>query len=181
MAAARTRARLYGTTNDEPANFQSGDDGRGVGQGAGVPRQARTATPLLVVTKANTRSTVHRDGYTDYVGVKRLDAEGRVIGEHRFIGLFTSTAYSSRVAETPLLRGKVERVAQRAGLTPGGHLAKALQHTLETYPRDDLFQIPDLQAHRARVLGLYLDLDHPTAAVEGVLQAVGDELVQDQA
>ncbi|MCD6076547.1 MAG: NAD-glutamate dehydrogenase [Ramlibacter sp.] len=103
---------------------------------------ARTASPVLVVTKANTRSTVHRDGYTDYVGVKRFDASGRVVGEHRFIGLFTSTAYASRVSETPLLRRKVAAIAQRAGFAPGGHLAKALEHTLETFPRDDLFQIP---------------------------------------
>ncbi|MCC2634525.1 MAG: NAD-glutamate dehydrogenase, partial [Ramlibacter sp.] len=103
---------------------------------------ARAPSPVLVVTKANTRSTVHREGYTDYVGVKRFDAGGQVIGEHRFIGLFTSTAYASRVYETPLLRRKVEAVAQRAGFAPGGHLAKALEHTLETFPRDDLFQIP---------------------------------------
>lgn len=104
---------------------------------------AHAPRPVLVITKANTRSTVHRDGYTDYVGVKRYDAQGRVVGEDRFIGLFTSTAYAARVGETPLLRRKVEAVAQRAGLAPGGHLAKALQHTLETYPRDDLFQIPE--------------------------------------
>lgn len=104
---------------------------------------ARAPLPVLVVTKANTRSTVHRDGYTDYVGVKRYDAAGKVVGEDRFVGLFTSTAYASRVAETPLLRRKVEAIAQRAGLAPGGHLAKALQHTLETYPRDDLFQVPE--------------------------------------
>ncbi|HYS12462.1 MAG TPA: NAD-glutamate dehydrogenase, partial [Burkholderiaceae bacterium] len=112
-----------------------------------LPQQARAlaraALPILVVTKANTRSTVHRPGYTDYIGVKRYDANGAVIGEHRFLGLFTSTAYAARVAETPLLRGKVEAIAQRAGLAPGGHLAKALQHILETYPRDELFQISD--------------------------------------
>jgi glutamate dehydrogenase len=104
---------------------------------------ARAAVPIVVVTKANTRSTVHRPGYTDYIGVKRYDARGAVIGEHRFLGLFTSTAYAARVAETPLLRGKVEAIAQRAGLAPGGHAAKALQHILETYPRDELFQISD--------------------------------------
>jgi glutamate dehydrogenase len=114
---------------------------------AALPREARALAgaplPVLVVTKSNTRSTVHRSGYTDYVGVKRYNARGEVIGEHRFIGLFTSTAYSARVSETPLLRGKVEAIANRAGLPPGGHLAKALDHILETYPRDDLFQIPD--------------------------------------
>jgi glutamate dehydrogenase len=104
---------------------------------------ARAPTPLLVVTKANTRATVHRPGYTDYIGVKRYDKQGRVVGEHRFLGLFTSTAYSARISETPLLRGKVEAIAGRAGLPTGGHLAKALTHILETFPRDELFQISD--------------------------------------
>ncbi len=118
---------------------------------AAVPAQARamarSPTPVLVVTRANTRSTVHRPGYTDYVGVKRYDAAGQVIGEHRFVGLFTSTAYSASVSQIPLLRGKVRAVIERAGLPPGGHLAKALEHILATYPRDDLFQIgeDDLQ------------------------------------
>ena len=104
---------------------------------------AHAPVPMVVVTKANTRSTVHRAGYTDYVGVKRYAPDGKVIGEHRFLGLFTSSAYAARVDETPLLRGKVEAIAQRAGLAPGGHLAKALTHILETYPRDELFQISD--------------------------------------
>jgi glutamate dehydrogenase len=114
---------------------------------AALPAQARALArdplPILVVTKANTRSTVHRPGYTDYIGVKRYNERGEVVGEHRFLGLFTSTAYAARVAETPLLRGKVEAIAARAGLPPGGHLAKALAHILETYPRDELFQTSD--------------------------------------
>ncbi|MBA3773673.1 MAG: NAD-glutamate dehydrogenase [Ramlibacter sp.] len=112
---------------------------------AALPREARALAaapvPLLLVTKSNTRSTVHRAGYLDYVGVKRYNAGGEVTGEHRFVGLFTSTAYRARAAETPLLRGKVQAVAERAGLPAGGHLAKSLDHILETYPRDDLFQI----------------------------------------
>ncbi|MBE7940626.1 MULTISPECIES: NAD-glutamate dehydrogenase [Ramlibacter] len=112
-----------------------------------LPPQARALaaapSPVLVVTKSNTRSTVHRAGYTDYVGVKRYDDQGRVVGEHRFLGLFTSTAYSARVDETPLLRGKVAQVVERAGLPAGSHLAKALVHVLESYPRDDLYQVPD--------------------------------------
>jgi len=110
---------------------------------AAARRVATAATPMLMVTKANVRSTVHRAGYCDYIGIKRYSATGEVIGEHRFIGLFTSSAYSARVGEIPLLRGKVEAIARRAGLPPGGHLAKALHHILETFPRDDLFQIPD--------------------------------------
>jgi len=112
---------------------------------AAVPAQARAMAraplPMLVVTRSNTRSTVHRPGYTDYVGIKRYDASGQVVGEHRFIGLFTASAYNARVDEIPLLRHKVAAVARRAALPAGGHLAKALDHILATYPRDDLFQI----------------------------------------
>jgi glutamate dehydrogenase len=120
---------------------------------AGLPAAAqalaRAQRPMLVVTKANTRSTIHRPGYTDYVGVKRYGPKGEVLGEHRFLGLFTSTAYSARVSETPLLRHKIEAIAARAGLPPGGHRAKALAHILETYPRDDLFQISDDELYEA--------------------------------
>ena len=112
---------------------------------ATVPREVRglasSPTPLLLVTKANSRATVHRPGYLDYVGVKRYDSEGRVIGEHRFVGLFTSAAYSTRVSEVPLVRGKVQQVIERAGLAPASHLGKALTHILETYPRDELLQM----------------------------------------
>jgi glutamate dehydrogenase len=110
-----------------------------------APRTARNLatapSPMLLVTKATTRATVHRPGYVDYVGIKRYDRQGRVIGEHRFVGLFTSAAYSTRVAEVPLVRGKVRAVTERAGLAPASHLGKALTHILESYPRDELFQI----------------------------------------
>ncbi|HSI59394.1 MAG TPA: NAD-glutamate dehydrogenase domain-containing protein, partial [Ideonella sp.] len=95
---------------------------------------------LLVVTKSTARSTVHRPGYLDYVAVKRFDAQGNVIGEDRFLGLFTSTAYSANPADIPLLRRKVVHVVSRAGLAPGSHAGKALVNILETYPRDELFQ-----------------------------------------
>ncbi|HUH94808.1 MAG TPA: NAD-glutamate dehydrogenase [Casimicrobiaceae bacterium] len=95
---------------------------------------------LLVVTKATSRSTVHRPGYLDYIAVKRFDPAGSVIGEDRFLGLFTSTAYSANPAEIPLLRRKIANVVERAGLPSGGHASKALVNILETYPRDELFQ-----------------------------------------
>jgi glutamate dehydrogenase len=107
----------------------------------GMRALATSPSPVLLVTKATTRATVHRPGYVDYVGVKRYDAGGRVIGEHRFVGLFTSAAYSTRVSEVPLVRGKIREVTERAGLAPASHLGKALTHILETYPRDELFQI----------------------------------------
>jgi len=103
-------------------------------------RLARTPQ-LLLLTKANARATVHRPVNLDYVGVRRFDAEGRVIGEHRFLGLYGSRAYSCVPIEIPVVRQKIHCVMQRADLDPGGHSAKALQHILETYPRDELFQI----------------------------------------
>jgi glutamate dehydrogenase len=106
-----------------------------------VRNLATEPSPMLLVTKATTRATVHRPGYVDYVGIKRYDSTGRVIGEHRFVGLFTSAAYATRVTEVPLVRGKVREVTERAGLAPASHLGKALTHILESYPRDELFQI----------------------------------------
>jgi glutamate dehydrogenase len=96
---------------------------------------------LLYITKANSRSTVHRPGYLDYVGIKRFDERGEVCGEHRFLGLFTSTAYSAKPSDIPVLRRKTERVIERSGIPLGGHTGKTLLDILETYPRDELFQI----------------------------------------
>ncbi len=95
---------------------------------------------LLVITKSTSRSTVHRPGYLDYVAVKRFDGKGNVVGEDRFLGLFTSTAYSANPADIPLLRRKVGNVVARAGLTAGSHAGKALLNILANYPRDELFQ-----------------------------------------
>ncbi|MDN3922653.1 NAD-glutamate dehydrogenase [Roseateles violae] len=107
---------------------------------AEVRAQARRPE-LLVLTKSTARSTVHRPGYLDYIAVKRFAADGSVSGEDRFLGLFTSTAYSANPAEIPLLRRKVADVVARAGLAPGSHAGKAMINILETFPRDELFQI----------------------------------------
>ena len=107
-----------------------------------VRRLAR-AKSLLTLTKANSRATVHRPAYLDYVGVKRFDAAGEVVGEWRFLGLYTHTAYSASPSEIPVLRRKAQRVVERSGLPLGSHDHKALVEILETYPRDELFQISE--------------------------------------
>ena len=106
---------------------------------ADMRRIARSSTPVLV-TKANSISTVHRANYLDYVGVKIFDARGRVTGEHRFFGLWTSSAYQAPPLESPLLRHKVQQVIQNFGLPPGSHDAKAVIQALYEFPRDELFQ-----------------------------------------
>ena len=109
-----------------------------------LPREVRELAiepHILNLTKANSRSTVHRPAYLDYIGVKRFDSEGRVTGERRFLGLYTHTAYQSRASEIPILRRKVRSVLRRAAFPPGSHNEKALIEILEAHPRDELIQV----------------------------------------
>jgi glutamate dehydrogenase len=113
---------------------------------AALPPEIRATArraELLVITKSTSRSTVHRPGILDYIAVKRFDAAGAVSGEHRFLGLFTHTAYSASPADIPLLRHKTANVIRRADLPRGGHAEKNLINILDTYPRDELFQISE--------------------------------------
>lgn len=96
---------------------------------------------LLVITKANSRSTVHRSAYLDYIGFKMFDADGKVCGERRFLGLLSSAAYRTSVRDLPVIRRKVDNVLDRSGLSARSHSGKDLLEILETYPRDELFQI----------------------------------------
>ncbi len=114
----------------------------------------------IFITKANVRSTVHRPVHLDYIGVKRFDEQGQLIGERRFVGLFTSAAYHRSVSEIPLLRGKVRRTAAQSGFLPGSHDYKALLNILENFPRDELFQIGDDELSRTS-LGILRLLERP--------------------
>lgn len=117
--------------------------------------EAASADPL-VITKANSKSTVHRPAYLDYIGVKVFDDGGRAVGERRFLGLFTSSAYSRNARDIPLLRAKVAQVMRSSKLDPRSHRGKALQHILDNFPRDELMQssIPDLQRTARGILDL---------------------------
>lgn len=95
---------------------------------------------ILVLTKANSRSTVHRVAHLDYVGVKQYDEGGTVVGERRFLGLYASTAYTESVLRVPLVAEKVRAVLGRSGVAPDSHTGKDLLEVLESYPRDELFQ-----------------------------------------
>nr|WP_235779295.1 NAD-glutamate dehydrogenase [Sinomonas notoginsengisoli] len=95
----------------------------------------------LNITKANSRSTVHRRTYLDYIGIKRFDAQGQVDGERRFIGLFASTAYTQSARTVPIIKDKIERVMRASGFPADSHSGKDLLAILETYPRDELMQM----------------------------------------
>jgi glutamate dehydrogenase len=123
----------------------------------GPVRERARALEFLVLTKSNSRATVHRPVYTDYVGVKRFSTAGEVIGERRFLGLYTSVAYSASVFDIPVLRRKARSVVERSGIVPGSHKGKALLSILETYPRDELFQISTDELLRISMGILHLD------------------------
>lgn len=113
---------------------------------ADLPQEAREVAlsldQCLIITKTNTRSTVHRPTYTDYIGIKRFDKQGRLVGERRVIGLYTSSAYSSDPQAIPFLRHKVKEVMQISELSGRSHAGKDLLHILSTFPRDDLLHAP---------------------------------------
>ncbi|HEX4853172.1 NAD-glutamate dehydrogenase [Arenimonas sp.] len=110
----------------------------------------------LILTKTNARATVHRPGYMDYIGVLVFDESGRAVREHRFLGLYTSSAYNRRPWEIPLVRQRHEFVMASSDLAPNSHSGKALRHILETLPRDELFQssAEELQRTAMGILGL---------------------------
>ena len=104
----------------------------------------------LLITKASMRSRIHRRVFMDLISVKRFNERGQVIGEVRIMGLLTSTAYTRSTRTIPYIRRKVDEVIAQAGFGPSGHSGKALINIIETYPRDELFQIDaDLLRHFA--------------------------------
>jgi len=95
---------------------------------------------LLAFSKSGTRSQVHRPTYPDYVAVRRFNAVGEVIGERGFLGMYTSSVYTERPDQIPILRKKIGNIRARSGLDPNGFDGKILTHVLATFPRDELFQ-----------------------------------------
>ncbi|MFJ6749638.1 MULTISPECIES: NAD-glutamate dehydrogenase [unclassified Streptomyces] len=148
-----------GILRADPSHRET-DDGHPVSPSFNrLPADARAKArehKLLILTKANSRATVHRPSYLDYVGVKKFDADGNVIGERRFLGLFSSAAYTESVRRVPVIRRKVAEVIEGAGFTPNSHDGRDLMQILETYPRDELFQTPvdELRAIATSVLYL---------------------------
>ncbi len=132
--------------------------GSGLGLLRSDPAMARQLTTLsgaaldkalerrvLFITKANSRATVHRPVYLDYIGVRRFDGDGAVIGEHRFLGLFTASAYADSVLRIPYVKDKIAEVMTTSGFPVESHSGKDLLGILENYPRDEIFQASTAQ------------------------------------
>ena len=108
---------------------------------------------LLLLNKLTARSTIHRPANLDYIGIKKFNKKGIVIGEYRFLGLYTSAAYHQLTSETPLIRKKIKYVFEQAGFRNRSHQYQALFYILESYPRDELFQIDKKTLHQT-VMGI---------------------------
>ncbi len=93
----------------------------------------------IVISKATSRSTIHRLGFMDYIGIKKFDKNGKVIGEMRFLGLYSYSAYQSSPSHIPLIKNKIKQVIMQSGFGTNTHNGKALLHVLEDLPRDELF------------------------------------------
>ncbi len=159
--------REYELTTDADGARLEGVPGTGLGilrKEAGSPTTPLSERALalalenspLVLTIANSRATVHRPAYLDYVGVRRFAPDGRVLGEARFLGLYTTAAHRETALAIPLVRRKVEYVLEQAGFPLDSHDAKALTAICEGYPRDSLFQIsaPELLRSASGILAL---------------------------
>ena len=95
---------------------------------------------LLILTKGDRISTVHRAVQLDVVGIKRFDKSGKVIGMLAVAGLYGHSAYSLSTLAIPVLRRKVRNIVERAGFSPTSHDGKQMLAILEGYPRDELVQ-----------------------------------------
>ena len=145
--------REYSLTHEDGRDVSRQVPGTGLGllrydrpqAGTGIvltPAASKAARDphILIITKANSRATVHRDVYLDYISIKKFDARGECIGEMRFLGLYASAAYNDTIHDIPLLDRRAHEVLRLIGVSPDSHSGKDILQILETYPRDELFQ-----------------------------------------
>lgn len=98
----------------------------------------------LLVAKSDFESTIHRRGRMDVIVINLYDKKtGKVIGERRILGLFTSIAYHSNPMNIPYIRRKAQLALSSSGFDRNGHAGKALANIIETFPRDELFHISE--------------------------------------
>ncbi len=98
-----------------------------------------TGGPDLIISKTNAEATVHRRARMDYIGVKKLDEDGEVVGEHRFVGLFTSKAYAEEAENIPILRDKLAWILEETGAQKGSHDYKEIITIFNSMPKEELF------------------------------------------
>ena len=121
---------------------------------------------LLLISKTNRASRVHRRARMDSIDLKRIDARGEVVGELRLIGLFTSLVYMEQAARTPLLRRKLRSIVAAEDLIEGSHDYKATVSVFESFPRDELFQAGAAELRAEVMAVLQADEDRVVSVVQ---------------
>ena len=96
---------------------------------------------LVEILKSRYKSQIHRYSNAERIRIQKFDDNGKVVGEYRFIGLFTSSVYYQNPKSIPIVRKKIDQVIINSGYGKNSSNYKDLISTLESYPRDELFQI----------------------------------------
>ena len=102
-------------------------------------RERAVEGDLLIVSKTNRLARVHRRVRMDYIGVRRISAQGEIVGEARMLGLFTTKAYAEPASQTPLLHRKLRQILRSEDLIEGSHDYKAAVSLFDSFPKDELF------------------------------------------
>ena len=102
--------------------------------------QVKKQSDLVIITKTNKRSQVHREGNMDYIGVLETNDKGKIVAEHRFIGLFTSVALNTRPWNIPYINAKVTSIIDKFGFDSQSHSGKLVYHILDALPPDEVLQ-----------------------------------------
>lgn len=97
--------------------------------------------PLLVLTQGSAPATVHRSVYPYFVGVSILGDDGSIVGEHRFLGVFTVTALHENVLDIPVIERRVRTAIARAGFDLNSFSGQAMLEVVQSFPRTELFSI----------------------------------------
>ncbi|WP_228894034.1 NAD-glutamate dehydrogenase domain-containing protein [Pseudoduganella aquatica] len=94
----------------------------------------------LSIVKADVEGTLHRDQQLDFIGVRNTDANGAILGEHCFVGLFTRAATITPLTRMPFARGRIAQVLQIAGVRKEGFRAEKFVEILESLPRTEALE-----------------------------------------
>jgi glutamate dehydrogenase len=110
---------------------------------AGIPEDYETLANrphALSVVKADAQSTLHRDQQLDFIGVRDMAADGKILGEHCFVGLFSGVAAATPLAQLPFARGRIKQVLNLAGVRHEGFRAEKFLEILESLPRTEVLE-----------------------------------------
>jgi len=97
----------------------------------------------IIIGKTNIKSVIHRAAHTDFIYIKKTDANGKLTGMIAFAGLYTASAYNCSPLEIPFLQLKVENILSLLNSQDQDLNRSAYLNILSNIPRDDLLNGDD--------------------------------------